>query len=195
MSKKEYINEFPFTESLTDAIGTIISQEEGKDYLCFKTLYKIPEHNELVLSSPDPNYHSYGLPGYSGAEIKVITEKYGHIVSETIEEQRVPIIIIIEKNLLEILREKKIEITKELLDALKITYTECYGTYNIKDIAEAFPYINSFFNSLNKWRKETGRFTLDEWVIDKELEGYLNNGKKLREYFDVKKKTRKLRNY
>ena len=59
MSKKEYINEFPFTESLTDAIGTIISQEECKDYLCFKTLYKIPEHNELVLSSRDPNYHSY----------------------------------------------------------------------------------------------------------------------------------------
>lgn len=36
MSKKEYINEFPFTESLTDAIGTIISQEEGKDYLVLK---------------------------------------------------------------------------------------------------------------------------------------------------------------
>ncbi len=172
---KEYKNEFQFTESLVGAMGTIISQKEDKDYLCFKTIYKIKEHNELVVSAPDPNYHSYGLPGYNGAEIRAITEKYGHLVEETIEEQRVPIIMIIEKDLLEILREKNIEITKVLLDELKITYTECYGTFNIKSITEDFPCFNSFFNSLNKWREETGRATIDEQIIDKELDRCLED--------------------
>ena len=188
MNRKEYMNEFQFTENLVGAMGTIISQKEGKDYLCFKTIYKIKEHKELVLSAPDPNHGSYGLPGYNGAEIRAITEKYGHLVEETIEEQRVPIIMIIEKDLFEILREKNIEITKVLLDELKITYSECYGTFNIKEFTEAFPCLNPFFNGLNKWREESGRTTIDEWIIDKELDRYLSDNNTLKEKINKKEK-------
>ena len=71
---------------------------------------------------------------------------------------------------------------------MKITYSECYGAFNIKEFTEAFPCLNPFFNSLNKWREETRRTTIDECIIDKELDRCLSDNTTLKEKINKKEK-------
>lgn len=154
---KDNENEFQYSSYLANTIGTIISKNEGKEYKCFKTTYVIKKHKELITPLLDYlSYNAYEIPYYN-------------------EEQSFSVIVIIEKNLLEILKENKIDLNKIILDELKITYTECYNTFDIKKIVEDFSNLQPFFDILNRIRKETGKSTLNETEIDEAANEYLNN--------------------
>jgi len=178
----KYYNQFNMSDELAQTVTSIVNQKEETDYLCKAISVTIPEHSGLVFSSPLAGYEPWGggLNALSGAQIHAINEKYGKYVDGTIPAEKYDFIVVMENNAYQTFSKlsfrSKDEINKAL-EALSIMYVEYYGFFDSNVFKERFPYLEDFFASIDEWRAETGRVTIDSDVLQKSYEKTLKKAK------------------
>ncbi len=151
----KYYNQFHMIDELAQTITNIINQKEKANYLCKTISVTIPEHKGLVLSSPFDNY-SPALPGYmalNGAQIQALNEKYGEYVEEIIPAEEHPFIIVTENEVYQSFSKLSFTSENEIrraLDALSFMYVKYYGSFDSNVFKERFPYLEDFFDSIDK---------------------------------------------
>lgn len=178
----KYYNQFHMTDELAQTITSIVSQKEETDYLCKAISVTIPEHRGLVFSSPLDGYEPWGggLNALSGAQIHAINEKYGKYVEGTIPAEEYDFIAVMENNAyqafskLSFRSEGEIKRALEALSAMSVEYD---GIFDSNVFKERFPYLEDFFASIDEWRAETGRVTIDSDVLQKSYEKTLKKAK------------------
>ena len=166
----KYYNQFNLSDQLSHAISSIISKKEKDDYVCKILTLTISEHKGLVFHSPLTN-EDICRPGYmalSGAQINDINEKYGKYIEGTIPEENYSFLVVMRKEFykkiltLTFKNKEEIEGALKLLSILSQRYN---GTFDSRTLIEKFPYLQDFFISLDAWRSQTGRVTIDDNVL------------------------------
>lgn len=166
----KYFNQFYLSTELAQSISNIISLEEKKDYVCKSIIINIPEHIGESIISPIKSCNGYDN----------ITEKYGKYVDSTISSEDYSFLVVIDNNSLEILSKfsfKSYDEIKNALDVLTKFNIRYDGIFDSKPLIERFPYLQEYFDSLDKWRSETGRVTIDKGILDKSLNKVLHKNK------------------
>lgn len=184
----EYYNQFNLSNALAQSISSIISQKENADYVCRAIVVTIPEHKGLVFSSPLDGYNAYGggLNALSGAQINAINEKYGKYVEGTIPAEDYAFLIVTDNDSLQTFSKfsfKSYDEIKRALDVLSIFNTEYNGIFDSRTLSQKFPYLQDFFDSLDEWRAETGKVTIDDDILENSAKKILNISKQ-----DIKRK-------
>lgn len=166
----KYYNQFHMTNELAQTITSIINQNEGADYLCKAISVTIPKHKGLVFSSPLNDYNPWGggLNALSGAQIHDINEKYGKYVEGNIPAEEYDFIAVMENNAYQAFSKLSFRSEDEIkraLETLTVMFVKYYGTFDSNVFNERFPYLEDFFASIDEWRAETGRITIDSDVL------------------------------
>lgn len=174
-----YCNQFNLSDELAQSISSIISQKENAHYVCQSIVVTIPEHRGLVFSSPLDGYNAYGggLNALSGAQINAINEKYGKYVEGTIPAEDYSFLIIMDNDSLQTFSKfsfKSYDEIKRTLDVLSIFNADYDGIFDSRNLSQKFPYLQIFFDSLDEWRAETGRVTIDDDILESSAKKALN---------------------
>lgn len=169
--KNEYPNEFCLSESLSQALSTLVSKIGGVEYVCKLVSITIPKHRGMVFRSPlaGANPWGGGLKALSGAQIRVIDSEYGSYVEGIIEEETYNFFIVMESKSLEKFSKRSFKSVDDVykeLSSLCVLWSEYGGTFDSVALCRVFPYLREFFGDLNVWRDENERLTLDEDVLD-----------------------------
>ena len=168
----EYANQFHLTDELATALTKLISKKEGKDYVCKMINVTIPQHQEEVFG------YRGGVEGLSGAEIAYRTEKYGQFYLTTVPETGYNYVVVMDRSAYEHFQTLSFEDVGEINTALRILckFVDVYnGVISAKDFCEKFPYLEEFFVSLDKWRAENKRATIDDEILNDSYRKVLNN--------------------
>lgn len=178
----KYHNQFHMTDELAQTITNIVSQKEKADYLCKAISVHIPEHKGLVFSSPLDGYEPWGggLKALSGAQIQAINEKYGKYILGTIPAEEYDFIVIMENKAYQAFSKLSFESEKEIeseLVSANAFFFRYNGIFNATYFKDRFPYLEDFFASIDEWRAETGRVTIDDDVLQ---QSYKKTLKKVR---------------
>ena len=156
---------------------------EGDNYSCKKLEFTIPEHKELMFTSPLDGYKPYtrGINSLNYEQIKAVNEKYGKYIEKTIPSKKVAFLVIIENDLLELFSKFIFEDEQEIEKTLN---SQCIFSekldgivFNSVDLCKRFPYLKELFDKLNEWRIKTDCFTLDDNIIDSYTKEILRRGK------------------
>lgn len=164
----KYYNQFYLSDELKDAMTTLISEKEGKDYICEVVDCKIPEHIEQVIEYP--NFH--GEVNMGGKIMNALQEKYGRTVTKEIKEKKFTYMVIGTSEAIEGLQTKRFENKEEIKAGLKYTtgaHVEYDGVFNPEVFSSSYPYLKTFFRILNEWRFQNNRATLDDSIIAEAL--------------------------
>ncbi len=184
MKEYQYYNQFYLSKELSKAISYIISQKEGTDYICRTIVVTIPEHKGEVFISPLNNYNAWGggLNALSGAQRRVIDEKYGRYVEGTIAEENYPYLVVMDKDSfkrfskLSFKSKNKIKKALDTLSTFCFEYDEYDGLiFDSRILSAKFPYLQAIFELLDKWRAETGRVTVDDDILKISINEVLKN--------------------
>lgn len=167
----KYYNQFNLSNELSQAISTIISKKENDDYVCKILVLTIPEHKDMVFHSPLTNEDIYrpGFSALSGAQIREIDEKYGRYIEGTIPEENYSFLVVMKdesyKKISKLSFKSKNGI-KMALKRLGVFVEEYNGIFDSRTLSKKFPYLQDFFTSIDDWRAQTGRVTIDDNVLN-----------------------------
>lgn len=166
----KYYNQFNLSNELSQAISNIISKKENDNYVCKTLTLTIPEHKGMFFHSPLTN-EDICRPGYSalnGAQINEINKKYGRYIEGTIPEENYSFFVVMKdesyKKISKLSFKSRDEINRAL-QLLSIFSQEYDGIFDSRTLSEKFPYLQDFFTSINDWRVQTGRVTIDDNVL------------------------------
>ena len=178
----KYYNQFNLSKELAKSISYIISKKEGTDYICKELIVKIPEHEGLVFKSPIDYQDSLGggLKAPSGAQIREINEKYGKYVKGTIPAEDYAFLVVMDNDSLQTFSKfsfKSYDEIKRTLDVLSVFNSEYTGIFDSRTLSQEFSYLQDFFDSLDEWRAETGRVTIDDDILESSAKKVLNTSK------------------
>ena len=151
----EYKNIFNLSDELAQTITKIISKKEDEDYTCGVLDVVIPEHKGLVFISPFDDGENWGGPSLSGADIRHLNEKYGRYEDGIIPEEVFSYLVIMKKDLFKVLRDSNFsnkEDVDKALGELSEVCKEYDGIFDCNIMVNRFPYLQSFFLTLDKWR-------------------------------------------
>ncbi len=167
----KYYNQFNLSNELSRAISTIISKKENDDYVCKILTLTIPVHKGMVFHSPLTN-EDICRPGYSalsGAQINEINEKYGRYIEGTIPEENYSFFVVMKdesyKRISKLSFKSKDEINMAL-QLLCVFVEEYNGIFDSRTLSEKFPYLQEFFTSIDNWRAQKYRVTIDDDVLN-----------------------------
>lgn len=167
----KYYNQFNLSNELSQAISTIISKKENDDYVCKILTLTIPVHKGMVFHSPLTN-EDICRPGYSalsGAQINEINEKYGRYIEGTIPEENYSFFVVMKdesyKRISKLSFKSKDEINMAL-QLLCVFVEEYNGIFDSRTLSEKFPYLQEFFTSIDNWRAQKYRVTIDDNVLN-----------------------------
>ncbi len=168
----KYQNQFNMDTALSEAVTSIINSHEKERYVCKVLICEVPEHKDLIFVSPLDGYNAYGggLNALSGAQIAAINEKYGKYVPGTVEAEDYSYLGVMLESDYQFFKELKFKSREEIYRILKSlcpVVTEYDGIFNPNIFYERFPYLQPFFTSIDTWRAETGRVTIDQKVLVK----------------------------
>lgn len=178
-----YYDWFQLSDNLVKSIAYIIYKMEGDNYICKKLEFTIPEHKELIFTSPLDGYKPYtgGINGLNYEQIRAVNEKYGKYIERTIPSKKVDFLVIIENDLLEIFSKFIFDDEQEIEKTLnsQCVFSEKLDgiVFNSVDLCKRFPYLKELFDKLNEWRIKTDCFTLDDNIIDSYTKEILRRGK------------------
>ena len=65
------------------------------------------------------------------------------------------------------------------LQLLSVFSQEYDGIFDSRTLSEKFPYLQDFFTSINNWRTQTGRVTIDDNVLNESTKRILCKRKSL----------------
>lgn len=167
----KYYNQFNLSNELSQAISTIISKKENDDYVCKILTLTIPVHKGMFFHSPLTN-EDICRPGYSalsGAQINEINEKYGRYIEGTIPEENYSFFVVMKdesyKRISKLSFNSKDEINMAL-QLLCVFVEEYNGIFDSRTLSEKFPYLQEFFTSIDNWRAQKYRVTIDDNVLN-----------------------------
>ena len=187
--KDRYRNDnlFNLSEQLLQAISTIISKKEKKDYVCKILTVTIPEHEGMVYHSPLTNADIYrnGAAALNGSQIREIEQKYGRYIEETIPEEEYTFLVVMDNGSYKKISNISFKSSDELyhtLNLLSIFSKEYDGIFDSRTLIRSFPYLKDFFTNLNKLRVETGRVIIDDNIINESTKKVLCKRKTLRKH-------------
>lgn len=171
----KYYNQFNLSEQLAQAISTIISKKEKENYVCKILKLTIPKHKDMVFHSPLTNEDICrpGASALNGSQIKDINEKYGWYAEEIIPAKEYLFFVVMKIDNLEDFSKISFESRNKLEDILQSYCIICesyFGTFDARTLIQTFPYLQDFFTSLDNWRAQTGRVTIDDNVLNKSTE-------------------------
>lgn len=178
-----YYDLFQLSDNLVKSISYIIYKMEGDNYSCKKLEFTIPEHKELMFTSPLDGYKPYtrGINGLNYEQIRVVKEKYGKYIERKIPSKKVAFLVIIENDLLEIFSkfifDEEQEIEKTLNSQCVFSKKLDGIVFNSVDLCKRFPYLKELFDKLNEWRIKTDCFILADNIIDSYTKEILKRGK------------------
>lgn len=180
----KYYNQFNLSNELSQAISTIISKKENDNYVCKILSLSIPEHKGLVFQSPLTNEDICGpsASALSGAQINYINEKYGEYVEGTIPEKNYSFFVVMKEESYKIISKLSFKSKDEInmaLQLLSVFVQEYNGIFDSRTLSEKFPYLQDFFTSIDDWRAQTGRVTIDDNILNESTERTLCNRKTL----------------
>ena len=134
----QYYNQFNFSKQLSQAISTIISKNANEDYVCKVLTITIRGDNES-------KRYEKSIQGINHSFLVVMNdESY--------------------KSLSKLSFKNKDEINMAL-QILSVFSQEYNGIFDSTTLTESFPYLHDFFTSLDNWRAQTGRVTIDDDVL------------------------------
>ena len=177
----KYKNIFNLSNELAKTITNIINKQEDSDYSCGTLDITIPEHRGLVFVSHFDQNQNWGGPSLSGAEIKHLNEKYGRYEEGIIPEKSFSYLIIMRNDLFDTLQNFTFhnkEDIEETLSRISEVYKEYDGVFDCKIMLDRFPYLQSFFATLDDWREKTGRVILDNDILKQGSLAVLKNTQK-----------------
>lgn len=187
--KDRYRNDnlFNLSEQLSQAISTIISKKEKKDYVCKILTITIPEHEGMVYRSPLTNADIYrnGAAALNGSQIREIEQKYGRYIKKTIPEEEYVFLVVMENKSYKKISNISFKSSDELYKTLNLLsiFSEKYnGIFDSRTLIRSFPYLKDFFTNLNKLRVETGRVIIDDNIINESTKKVLCKRKTLRKH-------------
>lgn len=187
--KDRYRNDnlFNLSEQLLQAISTIISKKEKKDYVCKILTITIPEHEGMVYHSPLTNADIYrnGAAALNGSQIREIEQKYGRYIEKIIPKEEYTFLVVMENNSYKKISNISFKNSDELyhtLNLLSIFSKKYDGILDSRTLIRSFPYLKEFFTNLKKFRTETGRIIIDNNVIEESTKSVLCKRKTLRKY-------------
>lgn len=168
----KYYNQFNLTTQLAKSISSIISEKENEDYICKIITITIPEHQGLVFHSPLTNEEICrpGALALSGAQIQAINKEYGKYVIGTIPAADYSFLVVIKNDAYEAFSQLSFKSKDEIVKALNffsVISEEYNGIFNAQTLIQTFPYLQEFFASLDEWRAENARVTIDNSVLEK----------------------------
>lgn len=178
----QYFNQFNLSNELAQSISSIISQKEKEEYICKIISVTIPEHKGLVFRSPLDGYIPYGggLLALNGAQMQDICEKYGKYVEGTIPAEEHSFLAVMKKDDHKSFSELSFKSKEEIeraLQSLSVIFKEYNGIFDSRALSQRFPYLQDFFDSLDEWRAQTERVTIDKNVLEKKLKKSLGTTK------------------
>lgn len=167
----KYYNQFNLSNELSQAISTIISNKENDNYVCKILTLTILEHKGMVFQSPLTNEQICrpGCSALSGAQINEINEKYGRYIEGIIPEENYSFLVIMKEESYEKISKLSFKSKDEInmaLQLLGIFVQEYNGIFDSRALSEKFPYLQDFFTSIDDWRAQTGRVTIDDNVLN-----------------------------
>ena len=187
--KDRYRNDnlFNLSEQLLQAISTIISKKENKDYVCKILTVTIPEHEGMVYHSPLTNADIYrnGAAALNGSQIREIEQKYGRYIEETIPEEEYTFLVVMDNGSYKKISNISFKSSDELYKTLNLLsiFSEKYnGIFDSRTLIKSFPYLQDFFTNLNNWSVETGRVIIDDNIINESTKKVLCKRKTLRKH-------------
>lgn len=167
----KYYNQFNLSEPLSQALSKIISKKEDDDYVCRIITLTVPEHKGMVFHSPLTN-EDICRPGYSalsGAQINDINERYGKYIEGTIPEENYSFFVVMKEESYKKISKLSFKSRDEInmaLQLLSVFSQEYSGIFDSRTLSEKFPYLQDFFTSIDDWRAQTGRVTIDDKVLN-----------------------------
>ena len=170
----KYYNQFNLSEQLSQALSKIISKKEDDDYVCRILNLAIPEHKGMVFHSPLTN-EDICRPGYSalsGAQINDINEKYGKYIEGTIPEENYSFFVVMKEESYKKISKLSFKSRDEInmaLQLLSVFSQEYGGIFDSRTLSEKFPYLQDFFTSIDDWRAQTGRVTIDDNILNESI--------------------------
>lgn len=170
----KYINQFHMTDELETTLTNLISKKEGRDYICKIVFATIPEHTEKVYGYPGD------VEGLSGGDIKLWNELYGHFYQTKIPTQEYAYMAVMENIAYQYFQKFSFRNKEEIsntLRALSVVFASYDGIFNPNIFYEKFPYLEEFFNSLDEWRAETGKVSVDDGILESSAKKLLNKNK------------------
>lgn len=165
----EYKNQFNIDYNTKQILSELISIKESTDINCEVLNITIPEHSGTVTMFKKGNPYEGQYHLLNGARWQDLYENYSYEGVGTIEKEDVQIFLVIEKQLLKIIKQKKIGNKQELIELLNKTceyWTEYDGILKVDDLIKRYPYLKNFFNYLDKWREKTGLVTVNKEVLE-----------------------------
>ena len=170
----KYYNQFHMTDELESILTKLISDKEGKNYICKIISATIPEHTE------EESGYTGDVAGLSGADIAYMNENYGHFYKIKVPSQEYEYIAVMESIAYQYFQKYSFGDKREIsntLKALSVVFASYDGIFNSNIFYEKFPYLKAFFDSLDEWRAETGRVTIDDDILESSAKKVLNISK------------------
>ncbi len=167
----QYYNQFHMTDELAQTITSIVNQKEEANYVCKIISATIPEHTEEVYG------YTGGVEGLSGADIAFRNEHYGRFYKTKIPTQEYEYIAVMESIAYQAFSKLSFRSDDEIkraLEALTVMFVKYDGIFDSNVFKERFPYLEDFFASIDEWRAETGRVTIDSDVLQQGYEKVLS---------------------
>lgn len=180
--KKQYSYYYLFniTKNLTDLLSKIISEKEGKEYLCRSAEYKCLKHSRYEYIEP---YMDYELKKFNGELVRMPSYHSEEEKKIIVPEKKYVYLIIYEKKNEKVLNQfefkNKADMNK-LINKYTVFNVECtnfimsssFSTGNkvyiadINAIEKSFPYLKYLLFQINQWRKDNMRMIPDETIIN-----------------------------
>lgn len=161
----EYYNMFAMTNELEEILTKLINKKEKGNYICKVITATIPKHKEEAYG------YTGSVAGLRGAEIAYINKKYGHFYEIDVPTQHYYFIVVMETMAYHYFKKFSFNSTDEINNALKalsLVFKEYDGySFNPTFFYKKFPYLKSFFESLDEWRAERNRVTIDDEVLER----------------------------
>ncbi|MCI9435078.1 MAG: hypothetical protein HFI86_07415 [Bacilli bacterium] len=164
----KYLNQFHMSDELEKILTKLICEKENGDYVCKIVSVTIPEHTEKGYG------YTGGVDGLSGADIQFRNEHYGHFYEVEIPTEEYNYIAVMERVAYQYFLKFSFSNEKEVSNALR-ALSIVFDPYddeifNSTMFYEKFPYLEEFFATIDKWRLETERVTIDDNILQQSYE-------------------------
>ncbi len=173
----EYNDQFNLTDKLAQTVTNILRKKENTDYLCKVISITIPEHEELVLSEPIVTHEYWG----EWPNINTISKTHQTCANTTILEKEYTFLVVMKSNAYQHFSKLSFKNKKEMNKALEhfcVIFIEYDGIFNSNIFKKKFPYLEDFFTSIDEWRTERKRVTIDDNILQREYAKVLNRKSK-----------------